>query len=174
MTAVQSPDFEQSRLEQAITSRQRALEAVQKGSRWYIDPDSGVVAQPEGTWADGSDRLPNRHGVWASLLDPQVELRRCATDRKLLELHQAVPDHGRYSEVKCPDECDGQHSGPPVCASCRNYAGDPLQAPCPTIQILAEGYSWTPCGWNPIQASTDCDFDKDCPVHGASATERMP
>lgn len=22
------------------------------------------------------------------------------------------------------------------------------------------------CGWNPVQASTDCDFDKDCPVHG--------
>lgn len=23
------------------------------------------------------------------------------------------------------------------------------------------------CGWNPVQATTDCDFDRNCPVHGA-------
>lgn len=26
------------------------------------------------------------------------------------------------------------------------------------------------CGWNPVQASTDCDLDKDCPVHGEGGT----
>ncbi|MCX4885900.1 hypothetical protein [Streptomyces sp. NBC_00847] len=25
------------------------------------------------------------------------------------------------------------------------------------------------CGWNPVQASTDCDFDKGCPVHGEAS-----
>lgn len=22
------------------------------------------------------------------------------------------------------------------------------------------------CGWNPVQATTDCDWDRNCPVHG--------
>ncbi|MFD8626635.1 DUF6221 family protein [Streptomyces hygroscopicus] len=78
-----------------------------------------------------------------ALNDPESVLRRCAADRKILELHQAVPDHGRYSEPECPADCDRQHSGPPVCMACRDYAGDPLQAPCHTMLALAEGYGWT-------------------------------
>lgn len=23
------------------------------------------------------------------------------------------------------------------------------------------------CGWNPVEATTDCDWDANCPVHGA-------
>lgn len=74
---------------------------------------------------------------------PSSVRRRCAADLKLLELHQAVHDHGRYSEAQCPAECDGQHSGPLVCASCRDYVGDPLDVPCPTVVVVAEGYGWT-------------------------------
>jgi hypothetical protein len=77
------------------------------------------------------------------LHDPAAVLRRCAADRKLLALHQPVADHGRYSEPQCPIECDGQHSGPSVCASCRDYVGDPVEAPCPTVLLIAEGYGWT-------------------------------
>jgi hypothetical protein len=29
------------------------------------------------------------------------------------------------------------------------------------------------CGWNPAQAGPDCDFDKECTVHGAAGPERM-
>lgn len=25
------------------------------------------------------------------------------------------------------------------------------------------------CGWNPVQATTDCDWDRNCPVHGDEA-----
>lgn len=76
--------------------------------------------------------------------DPGAVLRRIAADRKLIELHAAVPDHGRFSERGCDDTgCDGDHSDPPVCRSCRNYAGDPLEAPCATVEILAEGWGWT-------------------------------
>jgi hypothetical protein len=78
-----------------------------------------------------------------ALYGPESVLRRCAADRKLLNLHRAVPDHGRYSEPECPADCDGQHNGPPVCMACRDYAGDPLQAPCHTVLALAEGYGWT-------------------------------
>lgn len=74
---------------------------------------------------------------------PESVLRRCAADRKLLDLHQGVPDHGRYSEPECPADCDGQHDSPPVCMSCRDYVGDPLEAPCVTVLAIAEGYGWT-------------------------------
>lgn len=26
------------------------------------------------------------------------------------------------------------------------------------------------CGWNPAQATTDCDWDRNCPVHGENPT----
>jgi hypothetical protein len=77
------------------------------------------------------------------LHDPESVLRRCAADRKLLDLHQAVTDHGRYSGSQCPAECAGQHKGPLVCASCRDYAGDSVEAPCSTAVLIAEGYGWT-------------------------------
>ncbi|WP_329203808.1 DUF6221 family protein [Streptomyces sp. NBC_01435] len=81
--------------------------------------------------------------VHIALNDPASVLRRCAADRKLIELHQVVPDHGRYSEAQCPADCDGEHAALPVCASCRTYAGDPVTSPCPTLHTLAEGYGWT-------------------------------
>ncbi|MEV7034615.1 DUF6221 family protein [Streptomyces sp. NPDC093272] len=75
---------------------------------------------------------------------PAAVLRRIAADRKMLDLHAIVPDHGRFSERdNCERSgCDGDHWQPPVCRSCRNYAGDPIEAPCPTIENLAEGYGW--------------------------------
>lgn len=97
--------------------------------RRTISPHIGITHEPESA----------AHIV---LNNPADVLRRCAADRKLLELHQAVPDHGRYSERNCPSDCDGEHSGPPVCASCRDYVGDPIGAPCPTALAIAEGYGW--------------------------------
>ncbi|MFJ2630853.1 hypothetical protein ACIO6U_02665 [Streptomyces sp. NPDC087422] len=76
--------------------------------------------------------------------DPAAVLRRIAADRKLLELHAAVPDHGRFSERTCEESgCDGDHSAPPVCRTCRTHAGDPTEAPCQTVEILAEAWGWT-------------------------------
>lgn len=75
--------------------------------------------------------------------DPAAVLRRIAADRKQLELHAAVPDHGRFSERGCDATCDGVHDEPPVCRSCRNYTGDPIEAPCDTVEILAEGWGWS-------------------------------
>lgn len=39
------------------------------------------------------------------------------------------------------------------------------------VRTLAEGVPAiqpTPpaCGWNPVTATTDCDWDRNCPVHG--------
>ncbi|MFD8899824.1 DUF6221 family protein [Streptomyces ardesiacus] len=105
------------------------------------DPHPGVKRKISRRWNGSYEGLfMAQHVV---LHDPESVLRRCAADRKLLKLHQAVPDHGRYSEPECPDDCDGQHTGPPVCMACRDYAGDPLQAPCQTLLAVAEGYGWT-------------------------------
>lgn len=76
--------------------------------------------------------------------NPAAVLRRIAADRKQLDLHAAVPDHGRFSEGDCEAAgCDGDHDSAPVCRACRTYAGDPIEAPCPTIEILAQGWGWT-------------------------------
>ena len=96
-------------------------------------PDWGHC-QPECTHENNDHRVRE---------EAEDRLRRCAADRKILELHQGVPDHGRYSEPECPADCNGQHNGPPVCMACRDYGGDPLKAPCTTVRLLAEGYGWT-------------------------------
>lgn len=81
-----------------------------------------------------------------ALHDPDAVLRRITADRKQLELHAAVPNHGRFSERSCDEwaDCGCDPSEPPVCRSCRNHAGDPVEAPCATVENLAEGWGWTP------------------------------
>jgi hypothetical protein len=90
-------------------------------------------------------------GAHVEANDPAAVLRLVAGHRKQLSLHAAVPDHGRFSERTCAENgCDGEHNSPPVCRSCRNYAGDPIEAPCDTVEILAEGWGWT-------EEATDAD-----------------
>lgn len=54
----------------------------------------------------------------------------------ILARHRPVPDHGRYSgdaDRTCEImRCDPTHHDdlPPVCAACRDYAGDPTEHPC--------------------------------------------
>lgn len=38
----------------------------------------------------------------------------------------------------------------------------------PTIEHSKE------CGWNPVSATTDCDWDVSCPVHGKPAVPPTP
>jgi hypothetical protein len=69
------------------------------------------------------------------LHDPESVLRRCAADRKLMELHSPVTLHAgagaRYFETTR------------VCKSCEPPKQFPETAyPCPTIVSLAEGYGW--------------------------------
>jgi hypothetical protein len=150
-------------LDDAITIRSGAAKRACDGGegRWHNGwipewmPEVDINEQDEGSGEGVSDerdrtivydeggRPSKDQSVHIALHDPASVLRRCAADRKILELHQPVPDHGRYSEPECPADCDGQHSGPTVCMACRSYAGDPLDAPCLTVRLLAEGYGWT-------------------------------
>lgn len=65
---------------------------------------------------------------------PASVRRRCAADRKMLELHATQPDGSGL-----PDTFQ--------CRTCSQDGGDGYRylvyAPCPTILVLAEGYSWT-------------------------------
>lgn len=132
-------------LDHAITAREQAANAA-SGRIWRADEWGNVQTDQHETVAEVwplNGALPTSNVEFITTNDPESVLRRCAADRKLLELHQPVPDHGRYSEPECPADCDGQHDGPSVCMACRDYAGDPLQAPCHTLLALAEGYGWT-------------------------------
>lgn len=140
-------------LDSAITAREKLARAAADavgGERWDGADREVVFDLPGGdTVADGVMRgdmyesMKQQASDHIALNDPASVLRRCAADRKILELHQGVADHGRFSEPECPADCDGQHDGPPVCMACRDYAGDPLASPCFTVRFLAEGYGWT-------------------------------
>ena len=70
-----------------------------------------------------------------ALNSPSAVLRRCAADRKLLELHRPQQDGSGF-----PDSVQ--------CRTCsEDSLGDGYQylvyAPCLTIVALAEGYGWT-------------------------------
>jgi hypothetical protein len=77
--------------------------------------------------------------------DPAAALRRIAADRKQLAEHAPVPDHGRLSDHGGCERfsCDCVHLEPPVCRSCRTCTSDPVEAPCPSLEHLAEGWGWT-------------------------------
>lgn len=80
--------------------------------------------------------------------DPDAVLRRCAADRRRLERHTPIPDHGRFSDDwanECPNpgDCDcGER--PKVCGACRDQAGGPLEAPCRDLLDLADSYGVAP------------------------------
>lgn len=79
---------------------------------------------------------------------PASALRRCAVDRRRLERHTPIPDHGRFSDdwaTECPNpgDCDcGER--PKVCGACRDQVGDPIEAPCPDLLDLADSYGVAP------------------------------
>lgn len=53
---------------------------------------------------------------------------------RAIRRHQPVPDHGRDSDEGClaPEGCGAHGMGarPPVCKTCRDNAGGPIEAPC--------------------------------------------
>ncbi|MFD9443450.1 DUF6221 family protein [Streptomyces sp. NPDC060001] len=132
-------------LDAAISLHEERARALGGGPIKVKSYGSGAV-QLEGAIHLDGDALHEDEVAHIALNDPESVLRRCAADRKLLGLHQPVPDHGRYSGPECPAECAGEHDehdGVLVCVSCRDYAGDCLEAPCSTVVVIAEGYGWT-------------------------------
>lgn len=86
-------------------------------------------------------------GNFVEVNDPASVLRRITAERKQLAEHRPVPDHGRFSHSygdECPDWCEGAcGSQPKVCVNCRDASGDPVEAPCRSLEHLAESWGWT-------------------------------
>jgi hypothetical protein len=71
-----------------IDEELEAVDAIPTG-RVYGD-SSGVVAQPEEQWADGSDRLPNRHTTWHLIYDPERRATELRSMRSTVEMFAGI------------------------------------------------------------------------------------
>jgi hypothetical protein len=136
-------------LETAITAREDvAREACDGGEgRWHngwcpedeleegeTDSGCGVSDERDRTVVYDEGRPTKAQSVHIAANDPASVLRRCAANRKLLELHRPQPDGTGF-----PDSFQ--------CRTCSQDGGDGYQylvpAPCPTVLAIAEGYGWT-------------------------------
>jgi hypothetical protein len=135
-------------LDRAITEREWIAQgaARNRGARWVRPVDTAKVRISA---ADLSFPVLSQdiaeHIIYNS---PESVLRRCAADRKLLELHRPM-DHEGEMAVFC-SECD--------------VSGDYPYFPCQTLRILAEGYGWSE------QTSLATDQGQTPPIEGDQVT----
>jgi hypothetical protein len=137
-------------LENAISLREAAATAAATpyGGNWvqgfperHKDPDMHYGWDADMVHLSQNDPhmayqcLSDEIAALTVLYDPESVLRRCAADRKLLELHAPQQDGSGF-----PDSMQ--------CRTCSTAdLGDGYQylvpAPCPTVLAVAEGYGWT-------------------------------
>ena len=123
-------------LERAITSREHTATeaAVEYGTEWYYDDGLVLARHEDDMVATGSqDFLERPQGEHIALNDPASVLRRCAADRKLIDLYRSYmsePQQGHYADAG--DRAMRQERTRP--------ALDVLR---PVLRALAEGYGWT-------------------------------
>ncbi|MFI5880823.1 DUF6221 family protein [Streptomyces sp. NPDC051554] len=141
-------------LRETMDSAERDAEAATPGP-WAPEGALGadvVTSALLGRVADcsvGTDYRPQSIPDAAHIArhDPAAVLRRIAADRKQHDEHIPVPDHGRFSHSygeKCPALCEGEcRDNPKVCLTCRDSSGDPIEAPCRSLEFLVEAWGWT-------------------------------
>lgn len=128
-------------LDRTITERERiARSAARNSAGCWIANDEGesfAVSDDLGDVVVYNEGAPSGlQPDHIALNDPASVLRRCAADRKLIELHRPVILRGgggaKYFDTTT------------VCTSCEPPRQFPENAyPCPTLRALAEGYGWT-------------------------------
>ncbi|WP_098007817.1 DUF6221 family protein [Streptomyces sp. sk226] len=72
--------------------------------------------------------------IHAALHDPEAVLRRCTADRKLIALHHS-------DGFECP-ACAGEPWVDEDSEGNGEWTRSSINAPCPTLVVLAEGYGW--------------------------------
>lgn len=99
-------------LRDRLDERYALVRAIPADRRLYVQPDQGrlVFNDPDEKWADGEDRLPNNHNIWALVFDPQEELRHIAAKRLMLDealasRHLVTGD--QYMDCPLATEADG-------------------------------------------------------------------
>jgi len=80
-----------------------------------------------------------------------IHMELAQTSWVYLKRHKISPDCGMPDTRWLPDRCE--------------VVGGPRE----TAAVASRP---EPCGWSPLDATTDCDWDKDCPVHGVQGAER--
>ncbi|MFJ1900437.1 DUF6221 family protein [Streptomyces sp. NPDC088115] len=124
-------------LDRAITAREEAARAVGFdtieagdylwGAKYLIlrrDDESKAAPEMDASLADH-----------IALNDPSSVLRRCAADRKLIELHRPQQTGGGFPDVQECRTCSADSLG--------NGYQYLMPAPCPSLRALAEGYGRT-------------------------------
>lgn len=166
-----TPDLARQILAAIEGAEQDARDAVaRKGGTWEVaDPGEyrwGQDEQDAEILAGGKPIISCSYEYGGPLLadhiarnDPNAALRRYAADRRRLERHTPIPDHGRFSDDWAdrrpnPGDCDcGER--PKVCGACRDQVGDPLEAPCPDLLDLADSYGVAPAAESSSAAGHD-------------------
>jgi len=115
-------------IRQKIDEREAlARQAAANGADWTVDLPMRAIRTA------GDFAVATTSGTWAwhiAANDPAVVLRRCAADRKILEIHRYKG--GSWEPYAC-DGCGADDVGALV-----DHAND-----CPTLVALAEGYGIT-------------------------------
>lgn len=113
----------------AITRAAKAATAA-SGNEWHVDDWGNVQTGQHETVAEvwPLRAEPNSNAQHIALNNPESVLRRCAADRKILELHSRQDDDGCRTCVEWSET---------------EYCHVPVPFPCDTFSALAEGYGWT-------------------------------
>lgn len=121
----------------AISQRERIARdaASEAGGSWREDPFVYGVRDQKNALVAKSREERAASIVHIAASDPASVLRRCATDRKLLELHRGDGWHCAVcAEPEAPSEdSEGEYV----------WSRTAMTVPCPTLLTLAEGYGWT-------------------------------
>ncbi|MEW2266896.1 DUF6221 family protein [Streptomyces sp. NPDC047868] len=125
------------------TAERTAREAAEaaEGDSWeecnqavYVSGPGGDLLAEGVMYGDLFDPVRLPVVLHMVLNDPESVLRRCAADRKILDLHT-------------PQQDGSGIPGNVQCRTCSQGGGDGylylVYAPCATILALAEGYGWT-------------------------------
>lgn len=121
-------------ISQQIAEREAAAQACPPWP-WSFDADEDAVLAADGIQVADVFALSSRQlraaGIHIIVNDPETALRRCAADRKILELH--CYGGGSFEPYSCNGCGSDSEWGPIV-----EHTND-----CETLQALAEGYGLT-------------------------------
>ncbi|HEY1395008.1 DUF6221 family protein [Roseateles sp.] len=118
-----------ARLREAIgETEQVAKDAEQENWRWYAEDKTVMTHGQDGEWEGYRTTGTRADAEHIARHDPTTVIRRCAADRKILDLHGLMPrplKNGMPTGWACSICDDGEGT--------YNY-------PCETVQIVAEFY----------------------------------
>ena len=133
-------------LDRAISQYEETARAASESDKWTTrstcwkpenSPSTGAWVSDEfdGIVVFGDGHPSEAQSIHIALHDPESVLRRCAADRKLINLHQ--PDGWTCKVCANEEQADENSEGE------YHWSRPGLAFPCPTIEALAEGYGWT-------------------------------